>query len=338
MEQTKDNSQGEKVIGRLIAAAGPGAAADAITRQRVYAAVRERWDETVRQRAEAAARRRVTRLRLIGLAATVAAAAVTVLLLRQPSTRFVEPVTLADVTQALGNAVVVRDDRRLAIGEPDSVKTIASGDTLRTGPDGKVALALADGLSLRVNVNSELVFTGTDHLDLTNGTIYLDSGMNNTAAGLEVGTPLGTVEHVGTQYEVRFGDAALRVRVREGAVAFVDTAGQKLIGDTGQQLVVGRDGQAVVTEVAASDPGWDWAENLAVLAPSDKYILSDVGAWAARELGLTLQYANAQAESRWAAATLPDLAGFNPEEALSTIRLTTTAVWNISDGRLLIEN
>jgi len=333
MEQDREITQGEEVIGRLIAAAGPGTTASPAARQRVYDAVQARWERSVSERRAAALKRRATQYRVYGLAATLAVAAATFYLLQGPSTTSPGSAALAAISQARGSVTILRAGERLDAAAAGSLE---AGDTLRTGADGQLAIALADGMSLRVNVDSELAFADQAHVNLAAGTIYLDSGLGNRA-DLEVLTPLGTVEHVGTQYEVNVGESNLRLRVREGSVAYSGVAGE-LTTAAGQQVDVASNGQTTMMAFAADDPAWDWAEALAVLAPAEDYVVGEVIAWAARELALEIEYANPQIELRWATEKTKYLAEFNPEQALDAIEQTTDTTLTISEGRLLIGN
>ncbi len=69
------------------------------------------------------------------------------------------------------------------------------------------------------------------------GTIYVDSGADPVASRLEVVTPAGTARDVGTQFELQVAGAALRLRVREGAVS-IDRGGQSLTGGAGEQIAI----------------------------------------------------------------------------------------------------
>ncbi len=65
-----------------------------------------------------------------------------------------------------------------------------------------MALALRDGVSLRLDHDTRVALVSADRVDVTAGAVYVDSGVSGpSAARLQVGTPAGVVRHVGTQYE-----------------------------------------------------------------------------------------------------------------------------------------
>jgi ferric-dicitrate binding protein FerR (iron transport regulator) len=214
---------------------------------------------------------------------------------------------------------------------------VGAGDVLRTGADGRLALELADRLSLRLNVDTELVFADAANVELTAGTIYVDSGEGGADTALEVVTPFGSVEHLGTQYEVRFDDASLRVRVREGAIAFTG-AGAGQTGTAGEQLDFDADGLTARSAIAPDDEAWAWATGLASLPESDAHSVVETLAWIARESGLTLEFEPAGSAQRLARESLVGLSGLNPEETLSVIERTTDLNLEIGNGILLVTN
>jgi len=339
MEQKRKDTQGEAMIGKLIAAAGPGETASAEARDRVYAAVQARWQETLKSPARAASRPGFSQLRIFALAASLALAAVTVYWL-QPSAPDATAIEgLARFARVEGDAELMHrgESRRLATAA--DAGTIEAGDRLRTGTDGKLALALGDGISLRMNVDTELAFASASDVELVGGTIYIDSGEAGASSDLEVATPFGRVEHVGTQYEVHMAGPDLRVRVREGAVVFTGQSGEAT-GAAGEQLDIGAGGLRTRSSFAPDDSAWNWATDLASLPGADDYRLVEVLAWAARESGLVLEFADASTEARLAGESLVGdaLSGLNPDETLSVIERTTDLRYQREAGRLIVRD
>lgn len=341
MHDKEANSQDEEMIGKLIAAAGPGRSASPEARERVYAAVRARWESETQSNRQS---NRVTTLprprfntRILALAASIGVIAIAVSwtdFIRGPGASSDAVIELAvvqgEVELGRGNGT------ELAIQSADSLEFV-SGDRLRTGANGLLALRRSDGLTLRLNVDSEIRIADAELIELNAGTIYIDSGIGISSQTLEVDTPFGTVEHLGTQYEVRLGDGALRLRIREGEVS-IDNDSTPEIGTAGEQLLIGSNGAAARSQIAANDPEWDWAANIAMLERAGDYQVAETLAWIARELGLILDYDTPVARQQATTTSLSGLEGQNPRSALAIIEQTTSLTIEIADNRLFVSD
>jgi ferric-dicitrate binding protein FerR (iron transport regulator) len=338
-----DNSKSDEKVGRLIAAAGPGPTARPEARERVYAAVRASWQESLARSpqgavpAEGANGRGMRRYRMFGMAATVAAAAVVLYWIEDGGPGEVALAEIARVDRIEGSVNLVRDATTSSLAAADTAGPIRSGDVLRTAGDGQLALRLDQNLLLRVNVDSEIAVVGSDEIDLVAGTVYVDSGEESTGPGLSIRTPLGSVTHLGTQYEVHLADSGLRLRVREGAVRFSGAAGATL-GAAGEQLDIGADGASTRSTIAANDAAWSWATGLATLPEQAEYRVGEALRWVAREQGLTLEYAGPDTERRLNLAPIVGLGGLDPAETLDVLARTTDLVLTVENGRLRVAN
>ena len=105
------------------------------------------------------------------------------------------PPTVARVERVQG-AAGAADSARLAVGS-----ALALGSTVSTGA-GQVALRLASGGSLRVGVESEIVLTSADAVELVAGVLYFDSE-GRRGGEFNVTTEVGVVRDVGTQFLAR---------------------------------------------------------------------------------------------------------------------------------------
>jgi ferric-dicitrate binding protein FerR (iron transport regulator) len=363
MTSSDKTSSSNETIGKLIASAGPGSTASAEAKQRVYDAVHARWQSEIggndaapdengdrgdqprteftrRRRGALSSRRRefraAGRYRVVGIAATVALAAITVYWLQGPQAQ------RNAVQEAAQFALIEGSVELLRVGgtsQPVVADTgaIRFGDTLRTGADGRVALRLNSDLLLRVNTTSELVFSAPDAIELLAGTIYVDTGDSGAGYPLLIDTQLGEIEHLGTQYEVDLSDAALRVRVREGSIVY-NGAVVSEIGQAGEQLDIDANGLASRSAVAPNDPVWEWATSLATLPQADEYRVNEVLQWVARELGLQVDFSSFVVEQRLTNQTLIGLEGLNPSETLDVVQRMTNVAADISGEQLLIGN
>src|SRR5690606_4378657 len=198
---------------------------------------------------------------------------------------------LASLDRVEGRVELVTsaEERRLW---PDSTDvSIRLADLLRTGEGGRAAVDLSSGLVLRVDEQSAVRFTSPELLELERGTLYVDTGLNGTAAAMEVRTSLGDVRHVGTQYEVSVDGRAVRMRVREGEVVFRHEL-REVTANAGEQVSIAETGEPVRTAFAPNDPAWDWVESLAVLRTTSDASVAELLDWVGRERGLTVRYAD----------------------------------------------
>jgi ferric-dicitrate binding protein FerR (iron transport regulator) len=363
MKSGDNNSSAADAIGKLIASAGPGSTARPEAKQRIYDAVHERWQATIsrsteqgdseqqaaagsdpihHQRNERTGTRRIfrtaQRYRAIGIAATVAICAIGAYRLQQtPPAPVSVNQELAQFARVEGSVEILHNDGSLQQINAESGVPVRLGDTLRTGEDGRVGLRLQDDILMRLNVASEMIFSATDSVDLKAGTVYVDTGGDGSDFPLRIETPLGDIAHLGTQYEVRASESALRVRVREGSVVYSGSNGTA-VGQAGEQLDIDQTGLAARSAVAPNDSEWQWVTALATLPQADEYQASEVLAWVARERGLELDYASAAEEQRLSDQMIVGLEGLNPVETLDVIQRTMNIAAEVSGQRLLISS
>ena len=96
--------------------------------------------------------------------------------------------------------------------------------------------------------------------------------------------------------------------------------------------------KAVRSQIAPNDTEWSWAADLATLPARDEYALGETLAWIARELGLTLAYADPGSRPRIAGQTIIGLEGLNPTEALAAIVQIANLKTEISGDRLVVSD
>jgi ferric-dicitrate binding protein FerR (iron transport regulator) len=306
----------EQALGRILGEAGARASAPADVRDSVRAAVHAEWQTVV------ASRKPRPRRWLPAAGAAIAAAAVLgiSLLMLRPE---VAPATVASVVRTVGTAEL-RAPGEVAWQPLSSGAILIAGSELRTPGEGRVALALASGLSLRLDGGSRLAFSDGAHATLASGAVYVDSGHEpaNRAAPLEIETSHGRVAHLGTQYEARLAVDALVVSVREGRVS-VATGARVIEGSAGERLTIGPGG-VQRTNVAVQADDWQWAGAIAPGFEIEGRSLEAFLAWAARETGRTLEFADETARAAAAELTLHgSIDGLDPQQALETVLATT---------------
>jgi ferric-dicitrate binding protein FerR (iron transport regulator) len=235
-----------------------------------------------------------------------------------------------DTNSARGNAN--------SAGDTGAVHSIHAGETLMTGADGRVALQLRDGVSLRLDHDTRVAFIDAGRIDVTSGAVYVDAGTTPTVSDhLRVGTPAGIVQHVGTQYEARIVPAGTRIRVREGRVDLLSEHGNAQTAGVGEQLLVSASGEIQRASIAPSDTEWSWAANAAPPFDINGRPVREFLTWVGRELGREIVYANPESESEANTAVLSgSVAGLTPTDALAAV-LPTTQLRSIDrDGKIEI--
>ena len=298
----------------------PEVAAD--RRDRVRGAVQGAWKGDLAARA----RRRVRRVLWVS-AATLAI----VFGLRGFSLR-PHPSGLT-VSRAVGDAWAERGPWifRSADAVRDGVQVIA-GALVTTDTHAKVALTDPAGRSIRLDGGTALSVSSSHALSLVRGAIYVDTGGNR--ADLRIETPFGTLEEIGTQFQARLDGSRLVVRVREGRVTLrgrtrraTAAAGQAIMADGGKVAV-------------ADDPrreGWDWVEAAAPMMAIEGKSLAAFLAWAARERGARVRWADPALEVKASSIALHgSIDGMSLDKATESVMATTGVPYRWSDVELVV--
>jgi hypothetical protein len=308
-------------VGQLVRLAGRRPMPAPAHMARARTAAHEEWRRLVR--------RRTWRTSLWGVtAAVLAIAAVGALVWRQrpePAAPAVA-VEIGVVEVVKGRVIVTRAD-----GGPRAVARgarLRAGDRLETGADGRTVLSLG-GASVRLDHASAADLAG-DALALARGAVYVDTGAARADAaahpqsGLRVSTPLGTVHHVGTQFEVRLtgrevGGDELRVSVREGAV-ILDRAGARWTSRAGERLLVRAAGPVEQQALAPFGPDWAWLQDVPQPFRLDGATAPQFLDWAGRELGARWEYGRPNMRRRVERIVLHgSLEDLTPDEALAAV-------------------
>ena len=228
-------------------------------------------------------------------------------------------------------ASVASVDGRLLAGVGDAAaearevgQLIRVGDIMETDARSRAAVAFPDGLSLRLDHHTRLTVNATDRITLVSGAVYIDAPPGvGSANALTVDTTAGSVEHVGTQYEVRTQADAMVVSVREGRVRITNESISNT-GEAGQVLRLTTSGNLTRGSLAASDPHWQWTLEAAPEFDIDNQSLASFLQWIARETGRHVVYSTPQAEAAAEAVKLRgSIAGLDADVALTTVLATT---------------
>jgi ferric-dicitrate binding protein FerR (iron transport regulator) len=314
----------DDAVARLVRLAGARPPVPAERTARVEDLVRAAWAESVGVR-----RRRHTMAWVSSLAAAAALAAAVGLAWHQAVQRAAPAAVGGSVERVAGTVTVGSGaaSRPLLAGEQ-----LRAGEVLRTADGGRVALRLAGGPSLRIDTGSRATFTAPARLRLDGGALYVDSQGGPPVIVL---TALGTVEERGTQFEVRVAPERVRVRVREGVVqlAAERRAWQALAG---AELLLDAHGRMARGTVPLHGADWDWVQEIAPSFHLEGRTLGDFLAWAGRESGSRLAWAEPVRAAAASAVVLHgSIDGLPPDQALAAV-LPTCGLASRRDGSSIV--
>jgi len=208
------------------------------------------------------------------------------------------------------------------------------GTRIRTGHDGFALLAMGP-VSLRIGPDSDARLEHADRLRLARGRVYLDFGARAASQELRLLTPLGTVEHVGTQFQATVDEQRLSILVREGQVRLTTAATEQLI-DEHEAAEVDAAGHARVYAAPAYGAAWDWTSELRPDMPIEGLSLAEFLAWFARETGQRIDYDSPATRTAAQATRLSgSIAGLSPQQALSAVLASTQFVAESAPGGVL---
>ena len=196
---------------------------------------------------------------------------------------------------------------------------LRAGDRLETPGGSRAALVFSRGTLVKLDEHSIIGLDADGGLTLSRGALFVDAGPDSRDPDLHVKTPLGVVRHVGTQFEVRLQEGAVRVRVREGTVAIANDEG-RWMSKAGEALLL--NGGAVPERRSISTYGseWSWLDQL---APPFTLEGSTVGAflqWISRHHGLRWQYQDPATRDKVERIILHgSIEGLTAEEAMAAV-------------------
>jgi len=324
----------EDAIRELLESAGrrpPVPAEDLAT---IKAAARSQWEELVK--AGRARRTRVRRFVPLALAASLLLAVAVRWLWRAPEPPPASgPVATVQLVQ--GQARIEAPARRkLVVGE--AVESGADLVTAEGASPGRLALRLAGGESVRLDAGTKVRLVGSRRLELSAGAVYVDSGPAR-AGSVEVATPFGAVHETGTQFEVRLEsgrEIALRVRVREGAVALVRRGGSDSV-TRGGELRLQRDGRVSRGSIEIQGPAWSWVLAAAPSLDIEGLRLSEYLAWVSRETAWSLHYEDdALARLAGEIRLHGTIEGMAPDESLRAVLPGSGLAYRVEGDTLLV--
>jgi len=215
---------------------------------------------------------------------------------------------------------------------------LRAGDVLSTSSGALLALEWNDGASLRLDENTELVLHTEDEIELIQGRIYVDSGVDRAAAApvsLSIQTHAGMVRHIGTQYLTAVQTAGIVVSVREGEVQVRPESGAASVRP-GEQLSVSLDGEITQQVIPTHGAMWEWTERITPPLELDGMTALAFVQWAARETGHELVFESDAARQLAGETQLRGAVAQEPQRALYLILQTSDLEHEVSGGNILV--
>jgi ferric-dicitrate binding protein FerR (iron transport regulator) len=201
----------------------------------------------------------------------------------------------------------LREREALPAAAPIASTLFATGEVVFAGNDiitngGRAAIALPNGVELRLDSDTAATIDSARRVSLTRGAIYLDSSnRKGPPQPIEIAARGTVIRDIGTRYEVRLSDQELRVRVRDGRVEVSSAFGMREADAGGQLSVTSAGILAGRASMAGAD--WDWIVRATRPPQLEGRPLPEFLAWAEREGGRTIRFADPAVE-RANAATI----------------------------------
>ena len=215
--------------------------------------------------------------------------------------------------------------------------SVPVGASLITAGDGRAALKVAGGRSIRLDGRTTLRVLSDCTFALVTGAVYVDSGTgaDDGLVGFRLDTPFGPVADTGTQFEARVHEGSLTLRTREGSVTLRAATGGLTVS-AGERLEVGPGGRIDRSAETATSRDWAWAAAIAPSMAIEGRSLREFLDWLAREHGGRVQFDDPALAGRAPGIVLHGtIEGMSLDEALRSVSATCglTSRW---EGGVLV--
>jgi ferric-dicitrate binding protein FerR (iron transport regulator) len=153
---------------------------------------------------------------------------------------------------------------------------------------------------------------------------------------VDIHTPLGLIQEIGTQFEVRLEGETVRVRLREGTV-IVHREEQAHEVRVGTELAMDRNGSVIRRSISIHGPAWRWVADIAPMIDLEGRTARAFLDWVARERGWTLAFADESvARSAGEIVLGGTLERLTLEQSLDAVLPTCRMTYRVKDGVLWI--
>ncbi|HZF15394.1 MAG TPA: hypothetical protein VE046_05580 [Steroidobacteraceae bacterium] len=321
-----DPDSGRDAIGEMISRAGARTAPPDAARQAVLAAVAEEWSTLVAERHRGRTRRW---LQAAAIALAVVGASFYIAMHRPQA----GPINAGTFLASQGRVEITRDGATSPIVGGDN---IPAGARVTTAAEGRALFSVA-GVSVRVGGGSDVTFESPDQVRVDAGLLYVDTGLRRAGPAtserrtIDVATSLGTVQHIGTQFEVAVVPDSLRVRVRDGMVSMRSTYTMGTLGAS-DELTIAASGDVTRTTAAPYGDSWAWTNDLSPGFPIEGRTFDEFLQWFSHETGRRLEFdADSTRELADGTRLSGNITGMRPDAALVAISASTRFVCDLSD-------
>jgi len=314
-------------IGRLITLAGAREPIPDERFERVRHNVRAHWQQVV---VEQKAIKHPRDFKFMAIAASLVLVAGSIMLLWNLSGT-PTPRSLASVERIMGD-VKILDVAALT----NSV--ITTNTPITTGSNGRLALRMSGGQSLRIDTASHVVVHAPDHVSLQTGAVYIDSSFATEDKPIIVSTAFGTARDIGTQFQVRVTGKLLVIGVRKGLVEVTQSGQQILSINRGSRFELNADGKSEQHALQPDDPDWAWVETITPEFDIEGVSLAQYLRWFALERGVDLVWADSTSEAKAGAALLTgSIAGTRLDEGLLLVKQVAPFEHRLSGDSLWVK-
>jgi len=195
------------------------------------------------------------------------------------------------------------------------------------------AVRLLRGGRVTVRAGSSFRTVDDDTIDLLGGSVYVDIPPGGNHSAFSLRTPFGTIQHVGTQFEVVVDSTMQRIRVREGSVRFGRVAELK----AGEELEIAASGRQHRGFVHPYGAEWNWAESSYEPMDLEGMSAATYLQTAARQTGRELDFSDDGTRLLAQGITLHgSTAGLHPLQAVGVVLATTSLLVRAENGRIVV--
>ena len=319
-------------VGELVKIAGHRQMPDPEQMARARAAARAEWTHVVEHRPWRFSTVTFTAAALVALTL----AAVTWFRKDEAVRPHAPAVEVATLQKIVGTVLVTRAGSPEPRVIAESGLRVRAGDRLETAAASRVALALSGGTLAKLDGDSTVALDTSGSVTLSRGAVFVDAGPESRDPDLRVNTPLGVVRHLGTQFEVRLQDEAVRIRVREGTIAFENARG-RWVSHAGEALVAARGLEPERRPIFTYGPEWSWLDPLMPSFILEGSTVGEFLQWVGREHGLRWEYTYPAMRDRVERIVLHgSIDGLTAEEALAAVLPTCGLTFRLSGDLLVI--
>jgi len=327
MTQTPDNSEERLDRDLHEALQVPPLSPEALAR--MQAAVRQEWESSHQVPSRGRSRAKLW----IALAAAIGSVALLLAwVIRPPPT----PELFGSVSRIESGSA--RVDSRTVQHRP-----LRAGDLLRSGDEltvhGSGLISLPSGSNLRIGADTAIRVLAAGDVELLRGMIYVDHPPAASASSqLRIHTHAGTIEHVGTAFEVFSNEQVVRLRVREGQVRLRNSA-QDLVASAGMEIDAQADGSFSRGTWPINGDSWRWVASLAPSYEIEGQPLLSFLQFEARELGYELTFNDGHAREVAERTILHGtVRGREPLDAIASVLATTSLSYSIRGNTLQVQS